>query len=1043
KDVNYSNFTEKVSSLENALAMLEDISEVFNDIFSDQLNWINYYKGRVQQALKTKNQVARVLHKHRNLCETFVSFESVKTEEVAVYADVEVGTDVDTDELLAEIYVKLHEFINPPVKFKSRMQLQNNGVPVDEIFDGPVLDKGFLPQKHLPQRKNILFLSDFMNLLMDIKGVKAIKYLGAITHPDGILLQREGRSSLKLNPENNFITRLTINKSTIKFFKEGFPLEVSKEEALEIYEKKIQYEKFDIESQSNTDIEIGTGRDRKLAHYKSIQNDFTLNYGIGKLGLPKSASNQRKAQAKQLKAYLLVFEQLLANYHGQLDNIKNLFAPDKWEYDENLKTYFSQDLKNNTTIDIPNIEELYNSEAVTSIKNENDAKYEQSRKDRFLNHFLAQVGFNVDNHAYLAVNNKNVVKPNTTKDPKEPNKTGDQAILSDNPTPQQNNDSTSDKSNETIETRRLQSKIELLKHYPVISSKRACGIDIFNKEKSDNTNMSGLKKLVCQVLNIETDQPDLGFTTETSKTIEDFYLLEHMLLRPEFVTNSEGNYLDVHHLRTFTDPRFEEGPWEIDPYSSIISVVLPGWIGRFVKEEFRSYFERTMNNESPAHISILFYWLEEKEMAKFETAYRPFIQEFLSINSDFIQLAKLRNEVIDVINEVLLKAEKYTISVARDVPRIPISLNELNWTMHDFGKDESKWIYGTGNTARQINYMGTKSRSSYGEGSLAIFNQPLHSDIRKVEVELVMDEHPYSEAGICFMYNDNDDYRLFACKVRDYGETMMSTKVSNGVLRPSLMQVKNIAGQTITLSVEKYKDQGLRLSLAKPGAAARHIMIPQIKDWQNTRFGLYTRYSCNTVFQKIELHGSKVITHLLPLKGVGNMFLGIEPGRLRDKFHLKENLTLLSKDLQLVDKALTNTSVITLNQIADKDAYNSYGGLCLLTDYGDSKSGFVLYYEEQLRKVQLKRMIEFTEDDTIKYKLQTIMSKQVYGVLEAEMEFIISQTNDKLNFKINLRSEEVFNYDMDEGIKDWTSTSVNLFNKDKKSGIKQTLTVSK
>jgi hypothetical protein len=34
-------------------------------------------------------------------------------------------------------------------------------------------------------------------------------------------------------------------------------------------------------------------------------------------------ADQRKAQAKQLKAYLLFFEQLLVNYLAQLANIKN------------------------------------------------------------------------------------------------------------------------------------------------------------------------------------------------------------------------------------------------------------------------------------------------------------------------------------------------------------------------------------------------------------------------------------------------------------------------------------------------------------------------------------------------------------------------------------------------------------------------------------------------------------------------------------------------------------------------------------------------
>ena len=44
-----------------------------------------------------------------------------------------------------------------------------------------------------------------------------------------------------------------------------------------------------------------------LGEYFSIQNEFPLVYGIGEGGLPPSTSKKRKAQALQLKGYLLFF----------------------------------------------------------------------------------------------------------------------------------------------------------------------------------------------------------------------------------------------------------------------------------------------------------------------------------------------------------------------------------------------------------------------------------------------------------------------------------------------------------------------------------------------------------------------------------------------------------------------------------------------------------------------------------------------------------------------------------------------------------------
>jgi hypothetical protein len=63
-----------------------------------------------------------------------------------------------------------------------------------------------------------------------------------------------------------------------------------------------------------------------LGDYYSIQNDYPLVYGIGRGGLPVTATTLRESQALQLKGYLLFFDQLLADYLAQLSNIGQLFS---------------------------------------------------------------------------------------------------------------------------------------------------------------------------------------------------------------------------------------------------------------------------------------------------------------------------------------------------------------------------------------------------------------------------------------------------------------------------------------------------------------------------------------------------------------------------------------------------------------------------------------------------------------------------------------------------------------------------------------------
>ena len=59
--------------------------------------------------------------------------------------------------------------------------------------------------------------------------------------------------------------------------------------------------------------------------YHSIQYDFPENYGIGERGIPKSENSDYEAKILQLKAYLLIFDNLLADQLLQAKNVGDLF----------------------------------------------------------------------------------------------------------------------------------------------------------------------------------------------------------------------------------------------------------------------------------------------------------------------------------------------------------------------------------------------------------------------------------------------------------------------------------------------------------------------------------------------------------------------------------------------------------------------------------------------------------------------------------------------------------------------------------------------
>ena len=168
------------------------------------------------------------------------------------------------------------------------------------------------------------------------------------------------------------------------FYKNGLPYLPNLRRANELYQEKRTQNIRNRLKGHDKDLPVPTGTYKSLATYYPAQNDLPATYKVGQRTVRKSASNLRKAQSRQLKAFLLFFEQILANYLSQLDHFKELFS---WEQ-TGVKSYFTQHLQ-----EISGIEELYvdfmnlSSSLEDIIETEEVA---QERKNRFLDHLLGR-----------------------------------------------------------------------------------------------------------------------------------------------------------------------------------------------------------------------------------------------------------------------------------------------------------------------------------------------------------------------------------------------------------------------------------------------------------------------------------------------------------------------------------------------------------------------------------------------------------------------------------------------------------------------------
>ena len=341
------------------------------------------------------DEIKRRFHSNRNLCEDLVRISKVEKHPVKVCAHIEVEPEADEELVHAKVLNTIDNYFSLSLKFYSLKQLFDKGYTSDEIFEGPVLTSGFLDPKELDEAKlrEEVRLSDLMQLIMNVEGVKVIK---DISIGDCSTNKEETESWVLCIDDGKKPCRC--EESTFSYFKGVLPVNVN-EKKVEVYRNEIEQAEKDAQEQAKLDmeIEIPSGVNLGTNETTTIQNDFPETYGIGRVGLPPRADTARKAKAKQLKSYLLFFDQVLANYFAHLGKVKDLLSVSG----KTSKTYFAQQVED--IKDFSGLVNHYPADDPEKLTQELLAELDNNieRRNKLLDHLIARFAEKFSEYAFL------------------------------------------------------------------------------------------------------------------------------------------------------------------------------------------------------------------------------------------------------------------------------------------------------------------------------------------------------------------------------------------------------------------------------------------------------------------------------------------------------------------------------------------------------------------------------------------------------------------------------------------------------------------
>ena len=640
------------------------------------------------------NQVWKRLRKFRNVGEDIAQVRVLGDAEVTIKADIEIDRNADVNEVLAGVYERLHGHLSPQPAFHTLESRLESGREVEEIFNGPPLDHGFLDDVELEsfQRITEIFTADIVTVLMQVERVTAVRSVllsqGSQTPVKWVLKLRDpGNSRPVLKPVEQFLS-----DGDITLYSHAGVNIVSPDK--DVVAAKVE-RRLDRERKAagtpvvSADLKVPAGIRRDLTDFVSTQEELPINFGVGRHGLSDSADDLRQAQARQLQAYLLVFDQLTVNYLAQLANARELFAVklDK-EFtatDLPAPTYFAAPLP----AQVAGAEDLIANYAAGYHawldELAADPEVDADRMNRFLDHLLARHGQDFTPAGALYPIGE----------------TG----VSGEPVP--------------AAVKVIPAKRRFLQDYAELSRNRARGFNYTDGNTWDTDNVSGLEKRIKRLLDAGND------ARQSLQGVEGFHMIDHILLRPVlpnghvtfhgtdvpdkilcacrrkhelqdndevgFMQTQAGNYLqsvyavevvDEHNFLvtgthvapadpntpetgiwiaelqkrdsviSFSEDITNRHPLYSDPYSCRISFIFPAAGARAAAvtsgQRFRELVAEVIRAETPAHITPGLYWLEDKLIRKFEVDYKAWLQAKAAIqtNSQKIRTTIAANKLL-------------------------------------------------------------------------------------------------------------------------------------------------------------------------------------------------------------------------------------------------------------------------------------------------------------------------------------------------------------------------------------------------------------
>ncbi|VAW85186.1 FIG00613413: hypothetical protein [hydrothermal vent metagenome] len=374
--------------------LLDEIKEIDNlwlFVSSTQTRVAGLYEAEIKSVQKSGvtdkvliEKTFNTFNQYRNLCEDLVSVTILKDRRCTLHAKIEIESNPYANELLAEIYFKCNTYISGSSPFFSYEERLAQGWTLEQLFDGPRTQHGLFDVNDDDETVDDVLIPTLFSIINSLSTVDHIKSLSLEVdgqHCYEGLPRREGKTVLSLDfPAEAWEVK-------VELIRNGEALPISIDTVKKCYQVMCYRRDSMREVKQNFAAlyKFPKGKESQLDRYTSIQEHFPAIYGINRYGV-SSDSTAAVAQARQLKSYLLIFEQVMANFTATCAQLRTLYSTNTRQ----RQTYAYQVIDESVVAEIDLLYPERPGEAIAEILSKYDHYFE--RKGRVLDYLLALYG---------------------------------------------------------------------------------------------------------------------------------------------------------------------------------------------------------------------------------------------------------------------------------------------------------------------------------------------------------------------------------------------------------------------------------------------------------------------------------------------------------------------------------------------------------------------------------------------------------------------------------------------------------------------------